>query len=61
MSNVLSKEEKQQVIALGKAGWPERRIEQCHALGSAAIHVWSQQINLESRRGVYAHKAKLSR
>ena len=28
MSNVLSEEKKQQVIALGKLGWPLRRIEQ---------------------------------
>jgi hypothetical protein len=28
MSNVLSKEKKQQDIALGKVGWPLRRIEQ---------------------------------
>ena len=28
MSNVLSEEKKQQVIALGKLGWPWRRIEQ---------------------------------
>src|ERR1700747_203108 len=28
MSNVLSQEKKQQVIALGKLGWPLRRIEQ---------------------------------
>jgi hypothetical protein len=28
MSNVLSEENKQQVIALGKLGWPLRRIEQ---------------------------------
>src|SRR5438034_9701981 len=27
MSNVLSEEKKQQVIALGKLGWPLRRIE----------------------------------
>jgi hypothetical protein len=28
MSNVLSEEKKQQVIALGKLGWTLRRIEQ---------------------------------
>jgi hypothetical protein len=28
MSNVLSEEKKQQIIALGKLGWPLRRIEQ---------------------------------
>jgi hypothetical protein len=28
MSNVLSEEKKQQVISLGKLGWPSRRIEQ---------------------------------
>jgi hypothetical protein len=28
MSHVLSEEKKQQVIALGKLGWPPRRIEQ---------------------------------
>ena len=28
MSNVLSEEKKQQVIALGKLGWPLRRIEE---------------------------------
>jgi hypothetical protein len=28
MSNVLSEEKKQQVIALGRLGWPLRRIEQ---------------------------------
>src|SRR6516165_1891881 len=28
MSNVLNEEKKQQVIALGKLGWPLRRIEQ---------------------------------
>jgi hypothetical protein len=28
MSNVLSEEKRQQVIALGKLGWPLRRIEQ---------------------------------
>jgi hypothetical protein len=28
MSNVLSEEKKQQVIALGKLGWPLQRIEQ---------------------------------
>jgi hypothetical protein len=28
MSNVLSEEKKQQVIALGKLGWPLRRIQQ---------------------------------
>ena len=28
MSNALSEEKKQQVIALGKLGWPLRRIEQ---------------------------------
>jgi hypothetical protein len=28
MSNVLSEDKKQQVIALGKLGWPLRRIEQ---------------------------------
>src|SRR5205807_4406656 len=28
MSNVLSEEKKQQVITLGKLGWPLRRIEQ---------------------------------
>src|SRR4026209_703754 len=28
MSNVLSEEKKQQVLALGKLGWPLRRIEQ---------------------------------
>jgi hypothetical protein len=28
MSNVLSEEKKQQVIALGQLGWPLRRIEQ---------------------------------
>jgi hypothetical protein len=31
MSNVLSEEKKQQVIALGKLGWPLRRIEQATA------------------------------
>src|SRR6266699_107806 len=31
MSNVLSEEKKQQVIALGRLGWPLRRIE--HATG----------------------------
>jgi hypothetical protein len=28
MSNVLTEEKKQQVLALGKLGWPLRRIEQ---------------------------------
>ena len=28
MSNVLSEEKRQQVIALGRLGWPLRRIEQ---------------------------------
>jgi hypothetical protein len=28
MSNALSEDEKQQIIALGKLGWPLRRIEQ---------------------------------
>src|SRR5207302_828593 len=28
MSNVLSEAKKQQVIALGRLGWPQRRIEQ---------------------------------
>jgi hypothetical protein len=28
MSNVLSEAEKQQVIALGRLGWPRRRIEE---------------------------------
>jgi len=27
MSNVLSEEKKQQVIALGRLGWPQRRID----------------------------------
>jgi hypothetical protein len=28
MSNILSEEKRQQVIALGRLGWPLRRIEQ---------------------------------
>jgi len=32
MSNVLNDDKKQQVIALGKLGWPLRRIEQARGV-----------------------------
>src|SRR3989440_552426 len=45
MSNVLSEEKKQQVIALGKLGWPLRRIE--HGLGRDrnAMAIWQDLVS----------------
>jgi transposase len=47
MSNVLSEEKKQQVIALGRLGWPLRRIEQATGVRRETASVYLKTVGVE--------------
>jgi transposase len=49
MSNVLSEEKKQQVIALGKLGWPLRRIEQATGVRRETAGAYLRAAGIELR------------
>ena len=57
MSNVLSEEKKQQVIALGKLGWPLRQIEQATSTDDLQTIVYANRGTEVGR----AAKAELAR
>ena len=60
MSNVLSDEKKQQVIALGKLGWPLRRIEQATGVRreTAGSYLKAAGIGVVRRDGGDDHRSK---
>src|SRR5215469_5773532 len=49
MSNVLSEEKKQQVIALGKLGWPLRRIEQATGVRRETASAYLKEVGVAVR------------
>jgi hypothetical protein len=52
MSNVLSEGKKQQVIALGKLGWPLRRIEQATGVRRETASAYLKAAGIVVRRRV---------
>ena len=52
MSNVLSEEKKQQVIALGKLGWTLRRIEQATGVRRETAGAYLKAAGIAVRPGV---------
>ena len=50
MSNVLSDEKKQQVLALGRLGWPLRRIEEATGVRRETASAYLKAAGIEVRR-----------
>ena len=58
MSNVLSEEKKQQVIALGKLGWPLRRIERATGVRRETAGAYLKAAGIEVRApGAWGRRA----
>ncbi len=60
MGNVLSEEKKQQVIALGKLGWPLRRIEQVTGVRRETASAAVQRASGATRSATCPRKARSS-